>query len=119
MLSCWLIAPHCPEKSTCANAGPARAMNMNIPAAAILFTTSPLCGAWRRIPFRTVRLLLEMHRDNPWLLQVGWIFDDEEEKDSLLARLFRDEVPVFGHRGLGAVGDAVLPEVAGTQAGGL
>src|SRR5688572_4366300 len=97
MLSCWLMAPHCPERSTCAKAGPASAMNVKIPAAAILFTTSPLRGTGRRIPFRTVGLLLEVHRDNPWLLEVHGIFDGQEQKNPLFARRSVDEIPVLRH----------------------
>ena len=56
-----------------------------------------------------------MNRHNPRYLQVQGIFDDNQEKQSLFSRRFFDEIHVLGHRGVSAIGNAVLTQIAGTE----
>src|SRR5262245_32926068 len=115
MLSCWLMAPHCPERSTCAKA-PGGASNHKTAAIDMpVLLMSPPCGTGSGIPFRVIEFLLEMDGHNPCLLQVRAIFNDQEKQDSLLARRLLDEIPILCQYGVRAVRHAVFPQIAGTE----
>src|SRR5690349_12819411 len=92
-------------------AAPARLTNFMLITRLLL----PDRRALQRIPLGAVRLFLEMHGDNPRLVQIHRIVDLDEQEDPLVAVVLLDEIPVLGHRRRRAVGNAVLAEEPGLE----
>src|SRR4029450_1582918 len=86
-------------------------------------TCQELSVSWRidfarsRTPLRSVRFLLERRAEEEWLIQVRGIFDDTGHHDPLIAVRLVVAVEVLGENGALAVGNAVLPKVAGFHVG--
>src|SRR6478672_938110 len=90
-------------------AAPARLTNFMLITRLLLPDRRTLRG----IPLGGVRLFLEMHGDNPRLVQIHRIVDFDQQQDALVAVVFLDEIPVPGHRRRRAVGDTVLAQESG------
>src|SRR5262245_10473446 len=73
---------------------------------------SPTRGARRRIPLAAVGFFLEDRRRQSHGTQILWILDLRRDREPLLTIRPLVEIPVLGHHGVLAVGDAVLPQVS-------
>src|SRR5262245_4125644 len=71
--------------------------------------------AWRRIPLGTVGFFSEVRRDDERKSEVLGVGDDGHHHQVIVAVGLAEALEVLGHVGPGAVGDAVLAQVARLQ----
>src|SRR5262249_50844938 len=71
-----------------------------------------LGGAGRRIAARGIGLLLKVHRGLVFLIEIGRIFERDGKDQELLAAWVFDQIEVFRHHAICAIGDAVLAQVS-------
>src|SRR4029079_14317799 len=75
------------------------------------------CGASRRIPFRTVSLLLKLRTNDKRLREILRIIDDRGDQQHVAAARERCDIEVFRSDSILAIRNAILAQISGAQVG--